>query len=220
VNTKVVRALVRLLVPDRRSRELWIDTQWRIAQALAPFRDLDVLSIQLQELPPRSVGAKRLRKTTASQKRRLDPKRNRALQLVRVEIDLLLQRPEFDGRSQAIPRKKILKRLRSSYRKVRDWRKKCEQSGLTEDCHRWRRRVKDLQYQLEWALGMKEAAGLKRLAGVLGDARDLKQLERSLPLSSALRKRKRSLDRKAFRIADRTLRLTPRKWARALEALA
>jgi CHAD domain-containing protein len=210
----------------------------RLAGTMAPDKALKRFASPLREAAHR-LGPLRdavvLRKTTHELKRRGEP-RPPAPDVIDSKPLLLHARAALRKADAALGgvldvRWKIRRAeegLAELYRHARKAMRRAEKSGSDEDLHAWRRRAKDLVYAVEVAqdsrVGRAVANKLKRLAEYLGDDHDLAFLEQHVANRSdrdthhaLLRRsarRRRPLQKKAFRLGENLFRGGARKFAR------
>ena len=193
---KRLRALVRLLAPLGLERAEELNQKLRrVGRKLSPARDSLVRARWLAKHGFEARAASRpLHPDTAAA----------ALRLAALHREILAHLPASSPSA-------IEKSLELHARKVRKARKRAQREPTNERFHAWRKRAKDLQYQLEWVEGKKSAAKLERLAKLLGRAQDSALIERAhLPAGlrkarKVARKEKKKLWREALRLGDEAL---------------
>lgn len=193
---KRLRALVRLLAPLGLEHAGSLNHELRaVGRKLSPARDSLVKAKWLAKHGFEAPAPSRApHPDTAAA----------ALRLAALHEELLTRLP-------ATSPSELGKSLELHARKVRKARKRAEKHPTNERFHAWRKRAKDLLYQLEWVEGKKGAATLERLAKLLGRAQDSALIEQAkLPARlrkarKAATKEKKKLWREALRLGDEAL---------------
>lgn len=171
------------------------------------LRDVDALAARIAELDIRSADTlgERLR-SQQDERRTLDT----------LELESAWLGPVCDRFREALPvlsRRSLEAALRASFKRTREARALAE--GLDDDAslHRWRKRVKELRYQLELfgARETPEYRELSELSEALGEVTDLVVLRSRVATGDARPSRSgkklgRTLARKAKRRRRRALR--------------
>ncbi|NJK88724.1 MAG: CHAD domain-containing protein [Myxococcales bacterium] len=146
---------------------------------------------------------------------------------VRLENDLRLEEDILTA---------CLKNLSKAYRKARKAREACLSSPTTEDFHTWRKRTKDVGYQLRliesaWDPVLEcQRQSIESIADLLGDDHDLAVLLELLPdlelsprrrvsIEGILSAKRRVLQREALREGGRVYAEKPRAFRRRLVAI-
>jgi CHAD domain-containing protein len=242
---KKARSLLRLgrgaIDPDERRREN--AALRRAGRALSSARDAEVMIDALDDLADRFAG--RVPRTNFDAIRRhleaeRDPARRRVLEsgltdqvadelkAVRNRVDdWSLHRGGWDALEPG---------LRRSYARGRDAFELVRRRPTVENLHDWRKRSKDLWYQLRLleplAPGMidGQAKDAHRLADVLGDLHDLAVLEAALPrlsdgvvadtdaLIALVRHRREQLATEALSIGERVYAESTKRFVRRLRS--
>lgn len=222
---KKLRALLRLVRPglpgNRYRRER--DTLRILAQMLAPLRDAEVMTRQLRklrrQLSPRDFSALQ-RIFVKEQHHRtalLKPAKMTASIKCRPILDEIGNWPlkEFKSRNLYRGLQRAAKKLTAASRQAR-------QSATGENLHEWRKRAKDLAFQLKLIRKRspksvaRRAARLAELARLLGNDHDLAVFREKISgapllakrIGSLLERRRAKLQRAAFKL-DRSLRRHP-----------
>jgi CHAD domain-containing protein len=240
-NLKKVRATLRLL-RGRLGKRIYRreNRGFREAgRALSPQRDAEVLLKTLEKfrrchgLGSAKAGLRKLDKTLLGQRRQAFETQSHDKNL----------EPALKGarrRTRGWPLKKLSwtdlrDGLESSFRRARKARKIASRTRADEDLHEWRKRVKDLWYQLRVVepLCSKAIAGLaeemKLLSERLGDDHDLMMLEAAAGNAGLVVReaqvilgwtaaRRRELRAAAFELGERLFAEVPARFARRIEA--
>jgi CHAD domain-containing protein len=119
--------------------------------------------------------------------------------------------------------------LRRIYRRARKEMEKATESKSDEDLHAWRRRAKDLYYVLDLIQAPSDYVGkMKRLTELLGDDHDLACFGRAQDSAATrkthryilkrAKKRRRALQKKAFRLGAKLFHRNDRDFVRCVPA--
>lgn len=240
---KRLRACWRLLrpaIPDSDFRRENLRLR-NVAQRLAAARERDVIPKTLDKLLERPLSEKDSRLVSAA--------RHDFLARTRAEKDggKDIQQEALSVLSESLRRlgerdlgdwgwENVRVAIERSYRKARKAYRQAD-SGRGDDAnHAWRKRTKDLWYQLDALAPELPAAGrskasLEKLQGCLGDAQDLAVLEERMAqrprayggthnvaaMRGPLRREKRKLTRKCLRRGGRFFRPKARRFVRKLD---
>lgn len=185
VETKHLRAQLRLLKKFSPPAARNLQTSIRdIARELSPHRDQAVCSKWLA------------RHGLPVTEKPLPP-----LDLSRLKNKLHKNKETFQRlAAEKVPKPKLKKELVKSFEKVKKAKRKAAKDPKDDHFHEWRKRAKDLLYQLEF-LGApeKKTKKLKKLTQILGRAQDSALVQHELRLAIA-KKEKKKLQKKALQL--------------------
>ncbi len=223
---KEVRALVRL-VRSGLGEKTYRRTNWALRDAgrpLSAVRDATAVIEALEKLKRTglaAVHAELVKRRTAVRHAVID--QDRALQ--RAERAVRKVRRESDRWSIAGRWKTVAAGIETTYRKGRRAMKKCFESADDDQWHQWRKRVKDLRYQLEmlaplWPQVLEDAAEeAKSLTDLLGDDHDLAVLASlaDVPaLAGAIEQRREELRKQAAVLGEKVFAEKPAAFVKRL----
>jgi CHAD domain-containing protein len=185
------RALVRLLrqVVSETARRQLATTLKEAHRAASPLRDLDVLLVQIDEYEIDSgAGAGAALRASLEERRRQRLGRRRAGEVLERGIGAILPLPEelAGALPDEVEWKQLVRGLRGTYRRARRELDRALEIPDPVHVHNWRKRTKDLSYQLELfaSVGGRPIADVRKpyasLAGTLGEVTDLIILRRAL----------------------------------------
>jgi CHAD domain-containing protein len=226
------RALLRLCRPllDDRVHAALRRTLRDCHAETSPLRDAEALASALRAVrgvPAVRAEAAVVRLALLARQRSATPPA-RVHEVLARQADVLAALPDFFARALApgIAGPDLLASLRGSFRRARRAAARAAKTRRGADLHAWRKRVKELRYQLELVGAGKARRRAARLADALGEVAAALRLRDHLaaagPRAARLR---RLLDQRIARDGRRLLAAgvadrPPRKAARALAARA
>ncbi len=209
---KKVRSALRLLrgVIDDEERRAASDTCREAARRLSGARDAEVKMTTLELIAGDETGTtgpreaadwrKALEREAASHRGELGPEN---LDDVAKQIESVAR--TFRGRSLPEAGATVAGNVGRSYRRGKQAMRKSRKRGSPEDFHRWRKRAKDLRYQLEIleprlpAKFRKTRKQAEELADLLGDLHDFDLLAEDLAQRDLVEQDRLELEHLVFR---------------------
>jgi CHAD domain-containing protein len=220
------RSLVRLLRPvvSGTARRRLATVLKEAHRAASPLRDLDVLLVLIDQYELEGSrarpGAGSALRASLEEQRRERLGRRRADEVLERGVGSILPLPEELARAlpDEVEYKQLVRGLRGTYRRARQELDRALDIPDPVHVHSWRKRTKDLSYQLELlaSVGGRAVANVRKpyasLAGTLGEVTDL------VILRSALDENEELADfRDHERIYDRVDRLLKDRLAAAFK---
>ncbi len=190
-------------------------------------RDLRKLGLSLSEIRDDSVRAKWLRQHCLSTPAPLRVSGAR-LRSIEEQIAKIREKAKSEAESRLTNTQNLDRALEISTRRMRKSRIRALKHGQDEDFHKWRKRVKDLLYQLEFLGIQKPQSRLRDLGHQLGLAHDCALAEQFIEehrreykkrAIKIAEREKKAFQRKALRVEIKNLKMSPRPRARSGQPL-